>query len=349
MTTQTLNDALSDFYEVKLGGLSPNTRRQYEATLERFRGWVTRETQPNVYLQDIDDRMMVRYFNRLLPPGHSPQTYNNYRQVLKKFWDFCRGEAWIGVNPMRHVDPLKVPRLPRLMLSADEMIRMQLEAKPRDRIALAIGANCALRAGEITALTIGSVNLGDDLLAIYRAKTKEADLLPIPTELRVELLRWMHHYAETMGIPFDALPNTWRLVPPLQSTAVSPHDSTLGRRETYVPHRELKHAERIVIRALAKLGHPTHREGFHTLRRSTLRVAHDLSVADGNPDALRIAQAWAGHKNQATTELYIGISRDKQRRDDMLRGRSYLTRAVAAQEARRQVDEEGRDGVRRVV
>src|SRR5690349_3240729 len=113
----TLNDSLSDYYQVRLAHLARTTRDAHEGALERWRKSVVRETQVGVYLETIDDRMMVRYFNRYLPPGHSPSTYNAYRQYHKRFWDFCRGEAWVGTNPMRHVDPLRAERKVRLLLS----------------------------------------------------------------------------------------------------------------------------------------------------------------------------------------------------------------------------------------
>lgn len=344
----TLNDALSDYYEVKLSHLAASTRKQHEATLERWRTWVVRETQPNVYLPDIDDRMMVRYFNRLLPPGHEPRTYNNYRQILKKFWDFCRGEAWVRTNPMRHVDPLRVSARVRLLLSPDELLRILDISEPRDRIALAVGMNTALRAGDISKLTIGSVNLGNDTIQVSIQKTGAEEILPMTSELRTELLKWFTTYATVMGMPVSALPNNWTLIPPIQSVAVNVHDTALGRREVFEPHRQLTHMERIVQGALRKLGHPTRGEGFHTIRRSMLRSMHDLAVADGESDAIRMVQAMAGHKNQQTTEIYLGITHEKRRRDAMMQGKSFLTRAVGAQEERRE-DVEGSSGIRRAV
>ena len=335
----TLNDALSDYYELRLARLAEATRDAHEGQLERWRTWVTKETQPNCYLDQIDDRLMTRYFNRLLPPGHEPSTYNSYRQYVNLFWKFCLGEGWVRTNPMRHVDALRVPTKNRLILSPDELLKMLEDAEPRDRVALALGMNTALRAGDLSRLAIGQVNLGNDTIATQISKSKKADLLPITADLRPELLNWFVTYGDMTDRPWQTLPNTWTLIPPMKSVAVNAHDAGLGRRVKLEPTRRLAHMERIVQRALAKLGHPTLGEGFHTLRRSALRAVHDLAAEDGAPVPIRIAQAMAGHASQQTTEKYLGITHEKRLRDEMLRGQGFLTRAVEIQQ--RKHDEGG--------
>lgn len=330
--TITLNSALLDYYDTRLKRLAPNSRRGAEQALERMRSWLVKETQPNVYLSDIDDRLVVRFFNRLLPPGHQASTYNCYRQRCWAFWSFCCGEGWIQVNPMRHVDRLPQPKRVRLLLSPDEMQQMLDDASPRDRFCLALGMNTALRSCDISRLTIGDLNLGNNTLQVYIAKSRTEDVLPVTAELREEALRWLPEYGKLAGVEWRQLPNVWPLVPALQ-TAPAP-----GAVRTMVTTVNagvpLWHLERIVQVALGRLGHPTKGEGMHTLRRSALRALFDLAGADGIGDPIRIPQALAGHKSRNTTELYLGITYEKQQRDDMLRGRSFLGRAAELQRQR---------------
>jgi integrase len=331
MSARTLNEALEDYYETKAGAMSPSTWTAHERQLEKFRAWVSRpaEAGPNCLLVDVDDRMMVRYFNRLRQTV-SGSTFNNYRQYVGAFWQFCLGEAWTVKNPMRHIDPAPVVRRPRLQLSAQELLAALDGATPRDRIGLAVGMNTALRAGDIAALTVGSANLTNNVLHAYIAKTKTWDDIPITEELHRELRRWFAHYADTMGLTDwqRELPNGWTLVPAVQWTAVNVWEPGKGGVAKYKTSGTYHHIYEIPQRALRRLGHPTRQEGFHTIRRSAARRALEYAASEGDHAPIRVAQAMLGHKSQQTTEIYLGVTADRMRRDDLMRGRSFLTKVA---------------------
>lgn len=337
----TLSDALSDYYAQRSAKYQESTWKAHEAQLEKFRTWATRQHGPNCHLADIDDREMVRYFNRLRPPAYEASTFNNYRQYLLMFWTYCRGEAWVQTNPMRHVDPARVPRKVRLHLSPEELLAMLTDATPRDRIALATGMNTALRANDVMALTVGSVNLSNDELTAFIQKTQVEEVLPITSELRVELIRWFQHYAEASGVArWQDLPLDWTLIPPARFEGVNVHRPELGGRIVYKTNGRYSHPEKIVHSALERMGYPTKREGFHTLRRSAARAVFDLAAKDGVGDPIRIPQSLLGHKNRVTTEIYLGITHEKRLRDDMLRGQSFLNRAVESHRQERATAEQ---------
>lgn len=339
MTNQqfTLAEAIYDYREARAGRYAASTWAAHERQIERFRDWAVSPTVlgANCLLIDVNERTMVQYFNR-----HrgvlAPSSFNNYRQYLRMFFRFCREEGWIPRDPMRHVDPLTVVKGVRLQLSADELLACLEGAEPRDRVALAVGMNTALRGGDIAALKVGDVNLTNDTLTAFISKTQEYVQLPITAELRAELLRWFECYAENQEVAsVAALPNHWWLVPGSRYRAVKVTVKSAGGRNIYLPDspQPYLHPEVIVQRALARLGHPTSKEGFHTLRRSALRVLFDLAAAEGVPDPIRIPQSLAGHKNRATTEIYLGVTHEKRVRDDLLRGKSFLGRAAVAESA----------------
>ena len=331
----TLNDALEMYEEARGGGYSASTWEAHTRQLEKFRAWVSRNDNlgGDCLLSEIDERLMNRYFNRLRPPALAPSSFNNYRQYLKLFFDFARAEAWVERNPMRHVDPVPVPKRKRLQLSAQELLQGLETASPRDRIALAIGMNTALRSGDIMSLKVGDVNLTNDTLHAYIRKTKTYDDIPITTELRAELIRWFAHYAQVMGVePWEEnLPNRWTLVPPAHWQAVNVWKAADGGHLVYKPDMTNTKPQEIVHRMLERLGHPTYQEGFHTLRRSTARRFYELAMAEGVKDPMRMPQALLGHKRRDTTEHYLGMTVEKQMRDDLLRGKSFL-RVVAETE-----------------
>lgn len=333
MAEMTLNTALENYYHRRQDRYSPATWRAHEQQLEKFREWMTKRTTPYMLLTDVEDRDVSDYFKRVRAQGVAASTHNNYRQIVKMFFAFCVAESWIRTDPSRHVDPMPVRRTVRLKLTAGELMAALEGATPRDRAALALGMNTALRAMDVMTLKVGDAALDDGWLSAWNEKTNTEDTLPITAELHTELVRWMQHYAQTMGVDkWPDLPNGWTLVPPVQWLAHNPHDPKGPGRYRYCHDRVIRHPELIVHRALERLGHPTKGEGFHTLRRSAARVVHDLAASDGDvhTPAIRIAQALLGHKHQATTEIYLGLTVEKQARDELLRGKSFLGRAATA-------------------
>jgi integrase len=327
VTPATLSSALLDYYEMRKGRYSPNTWKAHEAQLERMRDWIVKDfREPGILLSEIDERMMVKYFNRLRPPFKSASTFSNYRQYSMMFFEFCRKEGWVDRNPMRHVDSVSIPKRIRLQLTAEEMLSMLDSASPRDRIALALGMNTGLRALDIMSLKVGAANLFNNKLAAWIEKTDKEDLLPINSELRAELIRWLQHYAEVNDMTIEQLPNQWTLVPPAHFQGFNVWRPELGGKIVYKTTSRYTHPEKIVHRALEKLGLATKGEGFHTLRRSAARALFDLAGAEGVPDPIRIPQAMLGHQNRQTTEIYLGITHEKQLLDDLLRGKSFLGR-----------------------
>lgn len=338
MTSQrTLSECLIDYMEARSARYSPSTWEAHERVLCKMRDWLIRPSElgPACLLRDVDERTMVRYFNGLRPPRLSGSSFSNYRQYCMMFFKFCLAEGWIDRNPMRHVDPAPVVKRPRLQLSAQELLAALDGANPRDRIALALGMNTALRANDIMALKVGDVNLSNNELSAYIKKTKKHDIIAICLELREELIRWFDHYAQTMGLGdwMRDLPNGWTLVPPMHFQAANVWRPELGGRIVYQPEATYTHPERIVQAALERLGHPTKGEGFHTLRRSTARRFYELAIEKGVRDPMRMPQALLGHTRRETTEIYLGMTIEREMRDELLRGKSFL-RAVADGEIR---------------
>lgn len=335
-----LNDALRDYYLAKKGSYAPDTWRAHERELEKMRAYLTGLYGHDALLSDVDERDFDRYFNRLR--RLSASTFNNYRQYMKQFWDYCRNEAWVLSSPMRHVDPMPVRKKRMLKLTAHEIVRGMELAAPRDRFGIALGINTALRATDLANLRCGDVNLITNDMSALIKKTRDYDEFPITADLRQELILWFHHYAEVMGVEdWRKIPDDWTLLPPAHWYAWDVNNPKAGGRVAYKVHATYRHPEGIVHRMLRNLGYTeTKGEGFHTLRRSAALMHYQNAKADGHGDPIVVAQGLLIHKDRKTTELYLGIERPREERNKALRGKPALSAALE-REARELRESEG--------
>lgn len=74
---------------------------------------------------------------------------------------------------------------------------------------------------------------------------------------------------------------------------------------------------------------------MHTLRRSAARALFDRLATEGYDGALRLVQAMLHHAQSSTTEHYLGLTLDKKRRDDIIRGESMYPAWTAASKIRK--------------
>lgn len=332
MTPKTLRAAIDDYDEVILSRLAPNSRRLRLSYLGKLYTWIAEETQPFVYISDVCDpemRYMERWCNKHRPPKYKASTFNQIRSILTGFWGYVRARGWCHTNPMTFIKAMPVDRQQMLTLSPSELVHLLDDAKPRDRIALAVGMNMALRGGDIAALTVGQVDLTSSRIYAWISKTKKEEVLPVTQELRFEMMRWFHEYAREMNVTPATLPNDWRLIPPMHSRATAP--GLADRRLTYNVRGLLHDPHRIARTYLERLGYSAPRMGFHVLRRSAAQASYELAKALGIPDPRAMPQALLRHKQRSTTEIYLNLNADHEVLDDMLRGKSLLGRAMEAE------------------
>ena len=80
----------------------------------------------------------------------------------------------------------------------------------------------------------------------------------------------------------------------------------------------------IVQEVLERLEYPKKHEGGHTLRRSGARAYFDQLRSEGYDSAMRDVQAMLGHASLTTTEIYLGLNLDRQRRNARLAGKQMF-------------------------
>lgn len=255
----------------------------------------------------------------------SPQTQNLDLTTLRNFFMFLenRGYHRKATSLLLDYRPLKYAPAPRRRIPIGEFPAvLDCAERRRDRALMALGLYLFLRASEIKLLRIKDVSLATDEVSVRIPKTKDADVMPMSAELARELRAWLTYYGEQAG----ELDPEWYLIPGIVLREWDRHpDGRMIRPEDpeLIPTRPVSTPERVVQKALARHGWTvTHREGVHTLRRSGARALYDeLAASDGHSNALETVSAMLHHKVMATTQIYLGLTESRRKRDRLIRGR----------------------------
>lgn len=261
--------------------------------------------------------------------GIGPSTFNQTVSNLRVFFKWCQGQGYMRHNPTVNLSMLKVPKRTRQSPSAATLLQMlEVATFPRDRAYLATAMHTGLRQSEILLIQIRDVDLATGFICVVIPKTGEVDDQPITKELNDELRRWMTTYAQSISRslhPDDFLfPTTTS--PRIESRANG--QMQFGPREL-VPERPARRMEGVVQASMAALGLDTHYEGTHTIRRAAARVYYDaVAQVQGDVGALRETATFLHHGNLQTTERYLSMTPEKNRRDKRLKGMSFLTPLV---------------------
>lgn len=316
--TARLQDAISDYIESRkargfAAGTIKNDRHVLDALLV---------SAGNVVVRNLEPRHIERLFQE-----KQQEWADSTRQLrlasLRSFMRWCRQQRIVS----RDFDPTAGWRMRRQ--APDEHLRIPaarfgelLDATNhmRDRVFIAIGLYLFLRSSEITSLKIKDLDLDRGRLRVHIHKTRDFDVMPIPTELEEILREWMTWYAEHHG-PLDP---EWFLVPAKAAAPVRGSNGVMVadlHRALLRPMKQLAQPFLFVRAAVGKLGYPSERVGGHTLRRSGARAYFDHLGNEGYDRALQRVRAMLHHSSSTMTELYLGITVERHQRDESLRGK----------------------------
>lgn len=302
-------------------GYAPNTIRNNRSHL-----WALIDTVGDIPVTHITIPTMEKAW-RALGEGRSNATLIQHLATYNKFFSWCAGRNIVGTtwpNPCKDIRSPKTQKRERFRVPVTDFNHLlDCAYDPRDRGILAIAITLMLRQSEIATLTVGDVNLADGEITVVIHKTNTSDTMPIPAELDTELRRWLTHYTNKVGPLADDMylfPSRW--IEKFQK-------DHLGRfvfdeeSHYYRPYNHATRIEDVATKAMTAAGYTLGKwEGMHTLRRSAARALFDRLVDDGYDGAIRMVQAMLHHSTITTTEKYIGLTLDKKRRDDILRGQT---------------------------
>lgn len=328
MASKLLSDAIGDFMNYRRTAYRANTARATETSLRQFLALTG-----NVQTKALVPRHAERFQTQLMVAGLKPATVNNRLDMLSSF------SRWLVANRMTPahftatVRSVPNPKRARLRIPVTDFRRL-LDAceRPDQRMAVALGLFLFVRSSELQTLKVGDVDLQQRNISVIVHKTNDFDEMPICADLDVELRQWLVAYAHDIGRSLH--PGDY-LVP-----GQANRPGWMERPETgnYRPDRMMRKPFSHVQPVLKHCGYEVERdgkgigEGMHTLRRSGARALYDALVEGriGDPaardDALRQVMTMLHHSSVQTTERYIGLERDRQKRDLTIKGKSFLPR-----------------------
>lgn len=324
--SQRLPDVIEEYERSRLysQGLGKNTMRNERSSLDRLLA----EVGP-VQVRHLTERHVDAFLAAMQARGHSAGTMNIHLQTLRNFFNFCTRRGYLKTSPVEHRRKYRsVPRQ-RLRVPAEKFPALLENAgHPRDRILVATGLFLWLRSSEAVNLTVGDVNLSDGEITVRIYKTKQLDVMPISYEYDQELRRWLAFYAADLGEPLR--PDMY-LIPsksrPRDKDPVTGQFLSIPGEPHLRPYARMTNTALIVKNILTRSGYPVRddggrstMEGMHTLRRSGARARFDFLVSQGYDGAIKEVQAGLHHASVQTTERYIGIDLDAQRRYVNIKG-----------------------------
>jgi integrase len=321
-----LSDAIEQYLAFqKSNGLRPATIRSHGHILRRLY-----LVAGDVYPASINDAHINAYF-QTSAASRAAASLGIDHSTLNRFFAWCIRSRLIRSqdNPMagrKAPKPMPVERDRVAMKDFPRLLDAAGSHHPRDRIVVALGLYLFLRGSEVCDLRIGDLSLDAGEIRTRMFKTSEVDVMPISEELDTELRVWLRYYSTEQG----PLNPSWFLAPAKRPPKWAGGNTRGLDRITdrlLVPLRKIVKVEDIPKRALEDIGYQirgtdgvSRREGMHTLRRSGARARFDTLRDRGYDGALRHVQTMLHHKNSTETERYIGLTLDRVKRNELVKG-----------------------------
>ena len=268
------------------------------------------------------------------------ETFNADLRRCRAFVEFANRRGWLGRDVAEYlrneIKTRKLHRRQHLILTPAQLIRLvECAALPSHRVALAVGANTALRGSEIMGIKLGRINLDAGEMLVTLWKQDRDEIIPITSRLDGEIRRWLVEYERlTISQGLGRLDPDWYLVPGQRPVRLHAPGSTLfGKDSPQImllnPEVAPVHPHEMVQRAMDRMGVEYEaNEGFHTLRRGFARAFYDGLVGLGDPNALRKTSALLHHVNTAMTERYLGLTAESTAVSQALKGVDFLGNLV---------------------
>ncbi|MFE6846586.1 tyrosine-type recombinase/integrase [Streptomyces sp. NPDC057686] len=302
-----------------------------EGTINQYRSVVNRlvARYPHRQFAGIKeaDLQEFLYGEKGILVGKDPKTGTSYRSALNAFFSYGKYRGWIKTElrspkpPFRERDTR--PEIAPTRLTQDELVSMLDRAEhPVIRGMVAVGISTALRISDIRKLKVSDVDFETGDIYVWVQKTGRFDALPLTLDLEEEMHRYLTWYSREVTPAPDAHAY---LFPGWER-----HNVEGTGHLYYVPDNTAKCSYVWASDKLKSLFEGCGilleaGEVWHTIRRSVARIYFDRLRDEVSHDhALRETMVFLGHKNQATTEKYLGLQAEVASRNARLKRQRFI-------------------------
>ncbi len=284
-------DSLLDSYCQHLQGrnLSPYTIRNYLSDLSHFLRFLEAE---GLSLETLTRQAFRHYLARLSQDGVAPASIARKVSTIRTFLRFLVQEGYLEHDPLPGVRGPKRPRRLPAYLSPEQvtaLIEAASGAGPgelRDRALLELLYACGVRVSEVTGLNVGDVDLSEGIARVRGKGGKERLVL--------------------MGRPAAQALHRY-LVAGRPALLRNPHEQAL-----FLNMRDGRRLSARSVQAIVR--HYAQRAGIdRRVWPHLLRHTFATHMLDGGAD-LRVVQELLGHASPTSTQIYMHVTQEHQRR-----------------------------------
>ncbi|MEX0750407.1 MAG: tyrosine recombinase [Dehalococcoidia bacterium] len=277
--------------------LSRFTVRNYASDLRQFFDWLAdRSTDP----LKLTRQAFRSYLASMIDAGNAQGSIARRVSTTRSFYKWLRLTGALTDDPLANVSgPKRARRLPKALTLEDitNVIAAADGERPadlRDRALLEVMYACGLRVSEISALSLGDVDLEQNALLVHGKGNKQR-VAVMGEPARRALERYLR----------DGRPKIVR-TPKAAKPGVKPdtHAVLLNRSGGRMSQRRIQ----ILVRNYALKAGLDARVHPHLLRHTF--ATHML---DGGAE-LRVVQELMGHASPNTTQIYLHVTEERQRK-----------------------------------
>lgn len=270
--------------------LAPATLRGYRYDLRHFVAWHRTVQDIAFASEDLADHELIAYRQHMVAAGRRPATVNRRLDALRRLGRWARGTGALAADAAPGVRPMRTTRDRQPAGPTDAEVHALLRAAGASSHGLAarnyaiaqLMLQAGLRVGEVAALQVGDITLGDrsGTVRIRHGKGLKARDVPLNATVRRALRQHLDRCpAPDAGAPLFA----------------SSRDEAMPVRTVQAAMTSL--ARRARVKRLAVSAH-------------TLRHTFALGFLRDNPGKLVELAGLLGHESLDTTVIYTQPSRD---------------------------------------
>jgi len=275
----TVNEFLDS---LRVKGASANTVVAYRNDLIQFAAYLSASLPEDAAWSNVTTDVIGTYVQGLVEQSYTASTIARKVAALKTFFHWLTRCELVAEDPTLELRSPKVEKRTPRLLSEEEVNRLFDSASKmppprslRDRALLEVIYATGMRVSEAIALRLGDVDLENNTIRCVGRGTRQRTV-PLTLQAAAALRAYLDNARADMVSNADT-----------DFLFVNPLGSKLTRQAVWQLTRQ--HAQAAGIE-----GELTP----HTLRHS--RAAHMLN----NGEDIRRVQAWLGHANLATTQMY---------------------------------------------